>query len=89
MMAMMMMMMTMMTIMMMMIMIMMMVTMMVAGWRNLLLEDLRAGERMKGCPSTPLSALKYQDDGDADDGDDADDADDAGRNHDDGGLEAQ
>ena len=65
---------------------MMMVMMMVAGWRNLLLEDLRAGERMKGCPSTPLSALKYQDDGDAEDGDDADDA---GRNHDDGGLEAQ
>ena len=71
------------------IMMMVMVMMMVAGWRNLLLEDLRAGERMKGCPSTPLSALKYQDDGDADDGDDADDADDAGRNHDDGGLEAQ
>ena len=74
---------------MMMTIMMMMVMMMVAGWRNLLLEDLRAGERMKGCPSTPLSALKYQDDGDADDGDDADDADDAGRNHDDGGLEAQ
>ena len=88
MMAMMMMVIMMMTIMRTMIM-MMMVMMMVAGWRNLLLEDLRAGERMKGCPSTPLSALKYQDDGDADDGDDADDADDAGRNHDDGGLEAQ
>ena len=37
----------------MMIMMMVMVMMMVAGWRNLLLEDLRAGERMKGCPSTP------------------------------------
>ena len=52
-----------------MVMMMMMMMMMMASWCNLLLEDLRAAERMKGCPSTPPSALKYQDDG-AGDGDD-------------------
>ena len=49
-----------------------MMMMMMASWCNLLLEDLRAAERMKGCPSTPSSALKYQDDGAAA-GDDDDD----------------
>ena len=46
-----------------------MMEMMLGDGFNLLLEDLRAAERMKGCPSTPPSALKYQDDG-AGDGDD-------------------